>query len=127
MNASVQPTLILDASTANGQQLAEQLGHAGFASDAASTSLAAKAAARDKHYGAMIVIGDLRDSGTLSCISDLRTQAPGAWLIVVALAPPGSARELTWPHGVDALLTLPYSVQNLASRLSAFAQRSRPS
>lgn len=126
MKSPVQPTLILDANPASGQLLAEQLGRAGFASDVASTHAAAMSAVHGKHYGAMIIIADPGDTETLACLADLRSGAPRTWVIFVALARPDSTRELTWRHGVDALLTMPYSIQDLTSRLSAFALQSRP-
>ncbi len=125
MKIKVLPTLILDANPASAQLLAEQLGHAGFTSEVASTYPAATVAVRGKHYGTMILIEDPGDPENLSSIRDLRSQSPLTWLIYVSLAAPKSPRELTWRCGVDALLTMPYSVQDLAARLSAFALRSR--
>lgn len=126
MKSSFLPTLILDANPVSGQLLAEQLGHAGFAADVANTWSSAMEAARGKHYGTMIFIGDPRDPETLSCVMDLRSESPRTWLIFVALVKPEDSRELTWRYGVDALLGMPCSVQDLASRLSAFSLRSRP-
>jgi DNA-binding response OmpR family regulator len=120
------PTLVIDANGAAGEQLAEQLKHAGFAADTVDSCGAALSAARSKHYGSMIFVGDLSQPNDLQCIAGLRWQAPRTWIIMVSSTELQDTRELFQRYGVDALLGTPFSMKDLVSRLMAFSRRSRP-
>lgn len=120
------PTLVIHADGAAGKQLAEQLKHAGFAADTVDSCGAALTAARSRHYGSMIFVGDLSQPNDLQCIAGLRWQAPGTWIIMISSTELQDTRQLFLHYGVDALIHTPFSMKDLVSRLMAFSQRSRP-
>ena len=120
------PTLVIDANGAAGKQLAEQLKHAGFAADTVDSCGAALTAARSKHYGSMIFVGDLSQPNDLQCIAGLRWQAPRTWIIMISSTELHDTRELFLHYGIDALIGTAFSMKDLVTRLMAFSQRSRP-
>jgi DNA-binding response OmpR family regulator len=120
------PTLVIDANGASAGQLAHQLKHSGIAADSATSCPAAIAAVRAHYYGSIVFIGDLSHPPDLQCIAALRKRVPRTWIIVISSTAPRDTRQLFLRQGVDALLVTPFSMQDLASRLSAFSLRSRP-
>jgi two-component system response regulator QseB len=120
------PTLIIDAHGAAAEQLAEQLTHSGFTTDAADTCVEALAAVRARHYGAMIFLGDLSDAEDVQCIARLRNRAPRTWIIMISSIGLHDTRELHLRYGVDAQIVTPFSMGDLVSRLVAFSRHSRP-
>src|SRR5882757_950353 len=119
-------TLLLDANNEHGGQLVEQLNHAGFKTDFAVSWSAAHAALRANYYHACIVVADLGQSADREHLDDLRCAAPGVWIIVLSDAQRENALALAHRQGVDAVLSAPFSMQDLTSRLAAFSLRARP-
>ena len=118
--------LVIDVNAAAAEQLADQLRHSGFAVDAVTSCPAALRAVRARYYGSMIFVGDLSDPQDLNCIAELRRQVPRTWMIMISATALHDRRELFLRYGVDALLAIPFSIQDLTDRLSAFSMRSRP-
>jgi DNA-binding response OmpR family regulator len=119
------PTLVIDANSAAAEQLAKQLEHAGFVADTVDSCRGALTAARARHYGSMIFVGDL-SLPNFECIAGLRRQVPRTWIIMICSPELPDTRELFLRYGVDALIVTPFSMEDLVSRLLAFSRRSRP-
>src|SRR6266581_1237443 len=119
-------TLLLDANNEQGGQLVEQLNHAGFKTDFAVSWSAAHAALRANYYHTCIVVADLDQSADLSQLDELRRAAPRVWVIVLSDLQRENALALAHRHGVDAVLSAPFSMQDLTSRLVAYSLRARP-
>jgi DNA-binding response OmpR family regulator len=119
-------TLLLDAHNEHGGQLVEQLNHAGFKTDFAVSWGAAHAALRANSYQSFIVVADLDQSADLDQLDALRRAALRVWIIVLSDLQPERALALAHRQGVDAVLSAPFSVQDLVSRLAAFSLRARP-
>ena len=124
---SYLPTLVLDRNGPAAKLLADQLRHHGFTADAATSCSAALAAFRARHYGSVVVVADLSLLTDLQCISGLRLRSHRTWIIVISSDTPPDARERVFRHGADALLSCPFSMHELISRLLACSLRSRPS
>jgi DNA-binding response OmpR family regulator len=124
--ASHVPILVVDANSLGAGQLAGKLEHCGFAAHTAITCPAALAALRARYYGAIVFAGDPGNPADLLCIAALRRRVPRTWLVMVSSSMPHDSRELVLRYGVDVLLVAPFSIEDLASRLSAFSLRSRP-
>lgn len=124
--ANFLPALIIDANHSAAEQLPAQLEHAGFAADTVDSCWGAFTAIHAKHYGSMIVVGDLSQPNCLECVAGLRRQAPRSWIIVISSAGSSDTRKLFLTYGVDALIVTPFSMSDLVSRLMAFSRRSRP-
>jgi DNA-binding response OmpR family regulator len=123
--SSYLPTLVVDSNAGAANQLAEQLSHSGFRADVATSCHAAQAAARTRHYGALVVVADLSLGADLECLTSLRTRAPNTWILVISSSPQPDA-QVIFQCGADSLLIAPFSLEELTFRLSAFARRSRP-
>ncbi len=121
-----QPTLIVDRNAATVKQLAEQLGHRGFATDIVSDHVAAERAIRTKYYRSIIVVIESDDDLGWEELSALRKRVQGSWIIVATPAHYLDAPDKVFRFGGDSLLATPISVENLIARLSAFSLRSRP-
>ncbi len=119
-------TLLLDANNEHGGQLVEQLNHAGFKTDFAVSWSAAHAALRANSYHSFIVVADLDQAAVLEQLDALRRAALRVWIIVLSDLQAEGALALAHRQGVDAVLSAPYSVQDLTSRLAAFSLRARP-
>ena len=118
-------TLLIDASIEHGGRLVEQLNHAGFRTDSALTWHAACAALGANYYHSCIVVADLDEPAELDELDRLRRAAPRVWIIVLGDRQFEQAIDLGESHGVDALLSAPFSMLDLTSRLAAFALRAR--
>jgi DNA-binding response OmpR family regulator len=120
-------TLLVDASIAHCGQLVEQLNHAGFKTDFAVSWRAAHTALRTNYYNSCVVVADLAKSADLEHLDELRRAVPRVWIIVLSdLQPEEAALALAHRQGIDAVLSTPFSVHDLASRLAAFSLRARP-
>jgi DNA-binding response OmpR family regulator len=115
----------VDSNGTAANQLAEQLSHSGFRADVATGCHAAQAAARTRHYGALVVVADLTLGADLECLTSLRTRAPNTWILVISSSPHPAAQQVIFQCGADSLLIAPFSLEELTFRLSAFACRSR--
>lgn len=119
-------TLLVDAGISHGVQLIEQLNRAGFKTDFAVSWDVAHAALRANYYNSCIVVVDLDQLADWQQLHELRRTAPSVWMIV--LSDHASEREQKLAHlqGLDAILSAPFSMDDLTSRLAAFSLRSRP-
>jgi DNA-binding response OmpR family regulator len=124
--ASYSRTLVVDTSTAQGGQLADQLNHAGFGAEFAVSWHIARATLRANHYQSCIVVADLDRVEDLKQMSELRRVAMSVWMIALCDLRAESTLLLARRQGVDALLSAPFSMLDLTSRLAAFSLRSRP-
>jgi DNA-binding response OmpR family regulator len=120
------PTLVVSADSAVATLLAEQLRHAGFPADTATSCWAAHATMLARFYGSLVCFVNPIIASDLECVSTLRLQSRRSWLILISSSAATDARGLTARCGADALLTTPFSIDDLVSRLAAFARRSRP-
>lgn len=124
--ANYSRTLVVDTSTTQGGQLADQLNHAGFSTEFAVSWHMARATLRANHYHSCIVVANLDQVEDLKQISELRRVAMRAWMIVLCDLRAESSLLLARRQGVDAVLSAPFSMLDLTSRLAAFSLRSRP-
>jgi len=118
--------LLFDADIAHGGQLVEQLNHAGFKTDFAVSWGAAHAALRANYYHSCIVVADLDQLIDREQLDELRRAAPRVWVIVLSDHPSEQAQRIVRRQGLDALLSAPFSMHDLTSRLAAFSLRARP-
>jgi DNA-binding response OmpR family regulator len=116
----------VDANSEAANQLAVQLSHSGFPTDVATSCWVALGAVRTKRYGALVVAADLGLAGDRGCLTHLRETARNAWIVVICSRPHPDARQNVFECGADSVLTVPFSLQDLTSRLSALSLRSRP-
>jgi DNA-binding response OmpR family regulator len=119
-------TLVVDASTAQGGQLVDQINHAGFSAELAVSWHGARAALGRHHFDSCVAVADLDHLEDLKQLCQLRRMAMSVWIIV--LCDPLAERTvlLARRQGVDAVITAPFSMLDLTSRLAAFSLRSRP-
>lgn len=119
-------TLLVDANIGHGRQLVEQLNRAGFRTDLAVSWSAARTALGANYYHSCIVVAELDQSADLRQLDELRRGALRVWLLVLSDLQSESALALAHRQGVDAVLSAPFSIQDLTSRLAAFSLRARP-
>jgi DNA-binding response OmpR family regulator len=119
-------TLLVDADIAPGGQLVEQLSHAGFKTDFAVSWGAAGAALKANYYHSCIVVADLDQLVDREQLDELRRAAPRVWMIVLSDHPSERAQRIVHRRGLDALLSAPFSMHDLTSRLAAFSLQARP-
>lgn len=120
------PVLVVDTDAPAAQQLTEQLRHRGFQAGVAISCSAARAAVRATHYGSVVVVADPKATDDLDCIAGLRASAPRSWIIAISRIVDLQAEQMFFLHGADSVLVVPFSVEDLTWRLSAFSHRSRP-
>jgi DNA-binding response OmpR family regulator len=101
-------TLVVDASTAQGGQLSDQLNHAGFSAEFAVSWQMARATLRANYYHSCMVVADLDQAEHLEQISELRRVAMSVWIIVLCEPPAERAQLLARRQGVDAVLPAPF-------------------
>jgi DNA-binding response OmpR family regulator len=119
-------TLLVDVELAHGGELVEQLNHAGFKTDFAVSWGAARAALGANYYHSCIVIADLDQLTVRERLDALRRAAPRVWMIVLSDHVSGQVQGLARRQDFDALLSAPFSMHDLTSRLAAFSLRARP-
>jgi len=119
-------TLLVDANLEHDGRLVEQLNRAGFRTDFAVSWSAARAALGANYYHSCIAVANLDESVTLGQLDELRRAALRVWIIVLSDLHPENALALAHRQGVDAVLSAPFSMQDLTSRLAAFSLRARP-
>lgn len=124
--ANYSRTLVVDASTAQGAQLAEQINHAGFSAEFAVSWHGARAALRRQHFDSCVAVADLDHVEDLKQLCQLRRMAMSVWIIVLCDPLPERTVLLARRQGVDAVIAAPFSMLDLTSRLAAFSLRSRP-
>ena len=118
-------TLLVDTNVEYGRRLSEQLNHAGFRTDLAVSWRAAHAALGTNYYHACLMTVDLNQLVDLEQLDALRCAAPRVWMIILSDRQPEQPQNLAHRHGVDALLSAPFSMHDLTSRLAAFSLRAR--
>jgi|SRR5882724_2946780 len=123
---SYLPTLVIHSQPAAAEQLVNRLKRAGCLAETAIGCREAKAAVRARGYGSMIFVGGLSNPAQRRCIAGLRRLAPRTWFIGISSVPLTEAEEASLRPDVDAFVYAPFSIRELASRLSAFSLRSRP-
>ncbi len=119
-------TLLVDAHNEHGGQLVEQLNHAGFKTDFAVSWVAAHAALGANSYQSCVVVADLDRAADFEQLGELRRAALRVWIIILSDLQPEKALVLAHRQWVDAVLSAPFSVQDLTSRLAGFSLRARP-
>ena len=72
------------------------------------------------------MIADLDQSVDLGELDELRRSALRVWLIVLSDLHLEYALPLARRQGVDAVVSAPFSMQDLTSRLAAFSLGTRP-
>jgi DNA-binding response OmpR family regulator len=118
--------LLIDAHNEQGGRLVEQLNHAGFKTDFAVSWTAAHAALRANCYQSCVVIAELDQLADLDHLAELRRMAPRVWIIVLSDFPPENTRARAHRQGIDAVISAPFSMEELTSRLAALSVRTRP-
>ena len=119
-------TLLVDADVAHGAQLVAQLNHSGFRTHLAVDWHAAQVALSQHYYDSCIVVAHLDHSLDLEHLGQLRRSAQRVWILVLSDSPPDIASALAHRQDVDAVLSTPFSMHDLTSRLAAFSLRERP-
>jgi|SRR5579872_1284282 len=119
-------TLLVDVSLTREGELLEQLNRAGFRTDVAVSWSAARAALGANYYHSCVVVANLNEAATLERLDELRRAALRVWIVVLSDLQTDSGLELARQQGVDAVLSTPFSVHGLTSRLAEFSLRARP-
>lgn len=117
-------TLLIDLNVEHGRGLVDALNRTGFRTDLAMSWGAARAILAVNYYHSCVVVADLDRLTDLEHLKEIRGAAPRVWTLV--LSEHQQAEDLALPAGVDALLSAPFSVRELASRLAQFALHARP-
>jgi DNA-binding response OmpR family regulator len=120
------PVLVFDPEPVAAGALSMQLRHAGFATYVASNGTAAIASAGGKQFAAIVVIADLADSQMRHCLHKIRAADPETCLIVISDSTLDGARRVARELGVDVRLDMPFTVSDLAQRLSVLRARVPP-
>ena len=120
------PILLFDRDPVAARILAMQLRHAGFATHVTLDGAAAISSARSKQFSAIVVIADLADSQMRHCLHQIRDADPEARLIVISDPAVDRARQVVRELGGDATMDVPFTVSDLAQRLSVLPARARP-
>ena len=118
-------TLLVDTNIEHGRQLSEQLSVAGFRTDLAVSWRAARAALGLNYYHSCVITVDLDKPVDLEQLDALRRTAPRVWMVILSDRQPERPRDPVHRHGVDAMLSAPFSMHDLTSRLGAFSLRAR--
>ncbi len=119
------PIMLFDPDPVAAAILATQLKHAGFLTYVAPSGAAAISSAGGKQFAAIMVVADLANSQMRHCLHQIREADPEAWLIVISDPTLGHAREVVHQLGGDATVDVPFTVSDLARRLSAVPARAR--
>ena len=119
-------TLLVDPNIEHGARLVEQLNHAGCRTDSALSLRAAHAALGANYYHSCVIVADLEELGELEQLDQLRHAVPRVWIIVLSDRRFEQSRDLERSHGIDVLLSTPFSMHELTSQLASFALQPRP-
>jgi DNA-binding response OmpR family regulator len=120
------PVLVFDPEPVAAGVLAMQLRRAGFATYVTSSGTSAISSAGQKQFAAIVVIADLADSQMRHCLHGIRDADPDAWLVVISDPTLDGARRVAHELGVDARMDMPFTVSDLAQRLSVLQARAPP-
>jgi DNA-binding response OmpR family regulator len=117
------PTMLFDPDPVAAATLARQLNHAGFPTFVAPDGDAAILSAGSKQFAAILVVADLADSQMRHCLHQIRNADPEAWIIVISDPSLGGAGEVVHRLGGDATIEVPFTISDLARRLSTLPAR----
>ena len=117
------PVLLFDPNPVAAGILTMQLRRAGFDTCMAVEGSAAVLAARSQQFASIIVVADLADAQMRRCLHELRDAEPEAWVIVVADPPIDRSREVVRELGGNDVMDVPFTVLDLARRLSVLPTR----
>jgi DNA-binding response OmpR family regulator len=120
------PVLLFDPDPVAGRVLAMQLRHAGFATYVVFEGAAAITSTRGKQFASIVVVADLADSQMRHCLHQIREADRDAWLIVISNPTVPRSRQVVRELGGDATMDMPFTVSDLAQRLSVLPPRVRP-
>lgn len=126
MTVSARPTLVVGPDGDAARQLGEQLSRAGFAADVVSSYWSARNLAHIRTYGSLVCFVDLNLAGDREGLTGLRAHLPRTWIIAISSDMPPDMERLARRSGADAVLSQPFSMEELTSRLAAFSLRGRP-
>jgi DNA-binding response OmpR family regulator len=115
--------LVFDPEPVAAGVLAMQLRRAGFATYVTSSGTAAISSAGQRQFAAIVVIADLADSQMRDCLHKIRDADPDAWLVVISDPTLDGACRVAYELGVDARIDMPFTVSDLAQRLSVLRAR----
>ena len=118
-------TLLVDEDGPHGAQLVEQLNHSGFKTDFAMSWGGARASLVTNDYLSCIVVAGLDQLTDLANLDGLREAAANVWMIVLSDLPRAKVQRYANFACLDALLSVPFSMHDLTSRLAAYSQRGR--
>lgn len=120
------PILLFDPDPVACRVLATQLRHAGFTTYMAFDGSAAVSSARSQQFASIVVIADLANSQMRRCLHELRGADPAAWLIVISSPAVEGDRDVVRKLGGNAMMDMPFTISDLAQRLSMIASRAQP-
>jgi DNA-binding response OmpR family regulator len=120
------PILLFDPDPVAAGILAMQLRHAGFATYVTSDGIAATSNAGGKQFASIVVVADLADSQMRHCLHEIRDADPEAWLIVITDPTLERGGQVIRELGANATMDVPFTVSDLAHRLSLLPARVRP-
>ena len=118
-----QSVLLFDPDPIAASILAMQLKHAGISTYVAPDGASAILRASGKQFAAIVVIADLANSQMRHCLHLIRQADPEAWLIVISDPALGRGREAVYQLGGDATIDVPFTISDLARRLSSVRAR----
>jgi DNA-binding response OmpR family regulator len=121
-----RPILLFAPDPVAAHALARQLRHAGFAIYLSFDGCDAIAKARGGQYACIVVIADLADSQMRHCLHAIRDADPDLWLLVISDPSLDNASEIVRELGGDATVRVPFTVSDIAQRLSMLPNRARP-
>jgi len=119
------PVLLFDPDPVAGRVLAMQLRRAGFATYVFEGT-AAITSTRGKQFASIVVVADLADSQMRHCLHQIREADRDAWLIVISNPTVTRSRQVVRELGGDATMDMPFTVSDLAQRLSVLPPRVLP-
>jgi two-component system, OmpR family, response regulator len=117
------PVLLFDPNPVAAGILTMQLRRAGFETYMAAEGSAAVSAARSQQFASIIVVADLADAQMRRCLHELRDAEPDAWVIVISDPPIDRSREVVRELGGNDVMDVPFTVLDLARRLSVLPTR----
>jgi DNA-binding response OmpR family regulator len=117
------PVLLFDPNPVAAGILTMQLRRAGFETYMVVEGSAAVLAARSQQFASIIVVADLADAQMRRCLHELRDAEPDAWVIVISDPPIDRSREVVRELGGNDVMDVPFTVLDLARRLTALPTR----
>jgi two-component system OmpR family response regulator len=120
------PVLLFDPNPVAAGILTMQLRRAGFDTHMAVEGSTAVATARGQRFASIVVIANLADAQMRKCLRELRDAEPDACLIVISDPPIACSRDVVRELGGNAVMEVPFTVSELAQRLSVLPARELP-